>query len=63
MRGGGTAFAAQGGTSGGCGIPLGASLVEVTVTAVDAGSGFLRAWPAGKAMPNATFLNYDGRHA
>lgn len=59
VRGGGTAFAAQGGTAGGCGIPIDATLVEATVTAVDAGSGFLRVWPAGSSQPNATFLNYD----
>lgn len=59
VRGGGTAFAAQGGASGGCDIPIDATLVEATVTAVDAGSGFLRVWPAGDSQPNATFLNYD----
>jgi hypothetical protein len=59
VRGDGPAFAAQGGRSNGCAIPLSATLVEVTVTAVDAGSGFLRAWPAGSSAPNATFLNYD----
>jgi hypothetical protein len=59
VRGGGTAFAAQGGTAGGCDIPIAATLVEATVTAVDAGSGFLRVWPADASQPNATFLNYD----
>jgi hypothetical protein len=33
--------------------------IEATVTAIDAGSGFLRAWPANISQPNATFLNYD----
>ena len=59
VRGTGPEFAAQGGKAGGCAIPASATLVEVTVTAVDAGSGFLRAWPGGSTMPNATFLNYD----
>ncbi|MEZ5137266.1 MAG: hypothetical protein R2702_06215 [Acidimicrobiales bacterium] len=59
VRGGGAAFVVQGGTAGGCDIPVDATLVEATVTAVDAGSGFLRVWPAGRSQPNATFLNYD----
>lgn len=52
-------FAAQGGQANGCGIPAAATGIEVTITAVDAGSGFLRAWPAGATPPNATFMNYD----
>ena len=58
VRNGGAAFAAQGGKAGGCGIPPGAQAVEVTITAVDAGSGFLRAWPDQVGAPNATFMNY-----
>ena len=58
VSGGGSAFAAQGGKAGGCGIPAGAVAVEAAVTAVDpSGSGFARAWPVGRPMPNATFLN------
>lgn len=59
VRGGGAAFAAQGGKAGGCAIPDSATGIEATVTAVDAASGFLRLWPAGQSQPNATFLNYD----
>src|SRR5690606_6938747 len=59
VRGAGPEFAAQGGRAGGCDIPASATLVELTITAVDARSGFLRVWPAGASMPNATFLNYD----
>ncbi len=56
---GSTAFPAQGGKSGGCGIPLEATAVEASVTSVDQlGNGYFRAWPSGEAMPNATFLNY-----
>lgn len=58
VRGSGAGFAAQGGKAGGCAIPSTANAVEVTITAVEAGSGFLRAWPDGGAQPEATFLNY-----
>ncbi|WP_421118333.1 hypothetical protein ACE2AJ_13085 [Aquihabitans daechungensis] len=60
VRGGGAGFAAQGGQAGGCNIPSTASSVEVTITAVESGSGFLRAWPDGGSQPEATFLNYTG---
>ncbi|MEZ5181513.1 MAG: hypothetical protein R2702_06520 [Acidimicrobiales bacterium] len=59
MRGAESSFAAQGGKSGGCGIPAGATSVELTATAVGASSGFLRLWPTGATPPNATFMNYD----
>lgn len=59
VRGGGAAFAKQGGKAGGCGIPTSARAVEVTITAVESGSGFLRVWPSDLTQPNATFLNYD----
>jgi hypothetical protein len=59
VRGSDTTFTTQGGNPGGCGIPNSASAVEVTITAIDSGSGFLRAWPASLTQPNATFLNYD----
>ncbi|MCU1496990.1 MAG: hypothetical protein JWM47_943 [Acidimicrobiales bacterium] len=53
------AIAAQGGRSGGCGIPTGAVAVEASVTAVaPTATGFARAWPADGAMPTATFLNF-----
>lgn len=58
-RGSGAAFAAQGGKAGGCGIPTSAKAITFTVTAVDAGSGFLRVWPSDLVQPNATFMNYD----
>jgi hypothetical protein len=59
VAGTGATFAAQGGKAGGCSIPLNATAIEATITAVEAQSGFLRAWPANQAAPNATFLNYD----
>jgi hypothetical protein len=59
VRGSETTFTTQGGNPGGCGIPAGAAAIEATVTAIDSGSGFLRAWPANLSQPNATFLNYD----
>ena len=58
VTGSGGTFAAQGGTPGGCGIPDGTSAIEATITAIDAGSGFLRAWPAQGQVANATFMNY-----
>ena len=60
VRGDEGTFTLQGGNPGGCGIPSGATAIEATVTAVDSGSGFLRAWPANLTQPNATFMNYDG---
>ncbi|MEZ5139632.1 MAG: hypothetical protein R2711_12960 [Acidimicrobiales bacterium] len=59
VRGTGGAFAQQGGTAGGCGIPDEALGVEASITAVDpADSGFFRTWPSGESMPNATFMNF-----
>lgn len=57
--GGTGSLAAQGGNAAGCGVPDGAGAVEVAVTAVGpVGNGFLRAFAAGDAVPNATFVNY-----
>ena len=58
VAGSGPTFAGQGGKAGGCGIGEGATAIEATITAIDSGSGFLRAWPANVSQPNATFLNY-----
>lgn len=59
VAGTGSGFAAQGGQPGGCAIPANARSVQASITAVNPpGSGYLRAWPAGAAMPNATFLNF-----
>lgn len=58
VRGAGTPFAAQGGKTGGCGIPGSVTAVEVTVTAVDSGgNGFLRVYP--DTVPAASFLNFN----
>jgi len=52
-------FVAQGGTSGGCGIPYSATAIQATVTSIAAtGKGWLRAYPSNAAAPGATFLNY-----
>ena len=60
VAGTGAGFAAQGGASGGCAIPTTATAVEATITAVSpTGAGYARAWPAGTALPNATFLNFS----
>lgn len=58
---GDTGFAGQGGTVDGCDIPVGATAVEASVTAVQpGGTGFTRVWPDGTAAPGATFLNFTG---
>ena len=58
--GGTTNFLGQGGTSGGCGIPIGASAITATITAITPSNpGFMRAWPVGSAAPNATVLSYQ----
>ncbi|MCU1451954.1 MAG: N-acetylmuramoyl-L-alanine amidase family 2 [Acidimicrobiales bacterium] len=55
----GSAFNAQGGLPGGCGIPDAATAVQVSITAVGAtGVGYLRAYPALQPEPTATFMNY-----
>jgi hypothetical protein len=57
--GGTTGFAAQGGKSGGCAIPVGATAITATFSAVTpAGAGYLRAWANGSSEPNSTILTY-----
>ncbi len=58
MRGS-VSFAAQGGSTSGCGVPSGASAVEVSVSSVapTGASGFLRVFPAGSSV-SATFVSY-----
>jgi hypothetical protein len=52
-------FAPQGGKSGGCGIPVGATAIAATITAANSSAhGYLRAYPTGSAEPNATILSY-----
>lgn len=52
-------FETQGGKAGGCGIPVGATAAEVSVSAVaPTGTGFLRVWPSDEGAPMATFVNY-----
>jgi hypothetical protein len=53
-------FEAQGGKSGGCGIPTGAKAVSLVMSAIDpTDDGYLRAWAAGTSEPQATLLNYN----
>jgi hypothetical protein len=57
-------FAAQGGASGGCGVPLEAAAVAVNLIAVGpAGPGHFEAWPSGAPMPLASALNYSAAAA
>src|SRR4029079_7205751 len=52
-------FVAQGGASGGCGVPLGATAVSASVTTTQAtGPGYLTAYPNGSAAPLANFTTY-----
>lgn len=57
---GGTAgFPAQGGHSGGCGIPVGASSIAASIGATNtSGGGYLTAWPANLTRPLTSNLNY-----
>jgi hypothetical protein len=60
--GGTVGFAPQGGTSGGCGIPVGATALAATFLVVGpSGGGRVHAWPNGQAEPNATTYYY-GSH-
>jgi hypothetical protein len=62
--GGTTGFAPQGGKSGGCGIPIGATAVTGTITATGAsGSGYMHAFPNGASEPNATVLSYTAHQS
>lgn len=57
--GGTFGFGPQGGKSGGCGIPVGATALAATMTAVNPShGGYMRAWPNGQSEPTATLLNY-----
>jgi hypothetical protein len=52
-------YSGQGGRAGGCGVPVDATAIEATVTAVSpAGTGLLRIWPSGQPETTSTFLNY-----
>lgn len=62
VGGTGAGFRAQGGRSGGCGVPDDAVAAELSISAVTpSGNGYLRAWPTGVTPPNATFVNYSAR--
>ena len=53
-------FTAQGGTDGGCGIPVGASTVTVSLTATSiAGTGVLYSRPAGSNGSFTGIVNYN----
>lgn len=59
-----TGFVPQGGKSGGCGVPEGATAAVISMSAVTpADPGFLRAWAFGTPPPTATLLNYGGSSA
>ena len=51
--------APQGGVAGGCGVPINATAVEITITAASPeGTGFLRAGPNTVGDPTGTVLNF-----
>jgi len=57
--GGTGSLVSQGGPAGGCAVPESATAAEITVTVVSpVGTGFLRVFPSGPTVPNATFVNY-----
>lgn len=58
---GGTAgFTAQGGKSGGCGIPQSATAIATNLTAtILGGTGVIQAWPRGAARPTAIVLAFN----
>ncbi|QXC60704.1 hypothetical protein KSP35_20655 [Aquihabitans sp. G128] len=54
-----SAFPAQGGHAGGCGVPSNAAAAVVSLTSTQAaGAGYLRAWAFGGSEPTATVLNW-----
>lgn len=56
---GSSGFAAQGGNASGCAIPVEATAVAVSVTALSSeGAGYVRAWAANGTEPTATMLNF-----
>jgi hypothetical protein len=58
---GNSGFGGQGGNGSGCGIPAAATSITVSITAVGpSAAGWMLAYPAGSAMPNASVLNYNG---
>ncbi|CAN5580652.1 hypothetical protein BH10ACT1_BH10ACT1_41180 [soil metagenome] len=47
-------------TGGTCGIPVAATSVEASISAVTpSGNGFTRVWPTGSTPPSGTVLNYS----
>jgi hypothetical protein len=52
-------LASQGGKAGGCGIPNGATALEVNITAPLAeGNGYIRVWPDESVEQGSTFMNF-----
>ncbi|MET3804629.1 hypothetical protein ABIB25_001624 [Nakamurella sp. UYEF19] len=57
--GGTFGFAPQGGTSGGCGIPIGATAIAASIGSTNSErNGYLVAWPQNLSKPLASNLNY-----
>jgi hypothetical protein len=55
---GGVGFAPQGGTAGGCGVPIGASAVALAVTTTNSAStGFLAGWATGTSESVSSFAS------
>jgi hypothetical protein len=56
---GSAGIAAQGGKSGGCGLPATAGAVAISTTTTDeAGNGYLAAYPTGTSRPTSTTLSF-----
>jgi hypothetical protein len=59
-----SSLAAQGGNAAGCGIPASAVAIQANVVAVGAtGSGYLKVYPFGAAVPTASYLNFHDSRA
>ncbi|GAA1975059.1 hypothetical protein GCM10009777_04900 [Microbacterium pumilum] len=57
--GGTVGFLGQGGTGNGCGVPLAAKAVALSITTGEAtGAGRIVAWADGASQPNSTALSY-----
>ena len=58
---GSSGFVAQGGHSGGCGIPVAAAAVSLSFTTVNStADGYINAWPSTGSEPVSTLVNFFG---
>jgi hypothetical protein len=59
LVGGTTGFINQGGTTGGCGIPVGARAIAANIVTVsEVANGYIKAWPTALPAPTASAMNF-----